>query len=140
MTHGNVYDNKGVYPPHPLDPLIEKVKQCVSNVRDVLSQGYQEVIYQKALLIELHEAGLKADAQVPLQVHYKGILIGDFIVDIIVEDQLLIELKAIQTVTTAHEVQLVNYLQTTGMEIGLLINFGQHPVYFQRKFRDRIYR
>ena len=137
---GNVYERKGAFEPHPLDPLVEQIKQCVSNVRDVLSQGYQEVIYQKALLYELRQAGLKAEAEVPLQVGYKGIILGDFVADIVVENQIIIELKAVQTVVTAHEVQLVNYLKATGIEMGLLINFGQHPVFFKRKFRDYIYR
>ena len=137
---GNVYDNKGIYPPHPLDSLIAQVKQCVSNVRDVLSQGYQEAIYQKALLIELQDAGLKAEAEVPLQVHYKGILLGDFLADIVVEDKLILEIKAVQMVSAAHELQLVNYLKASGLEIGILINFGQHPVFFKRKFRDYIYK
>ena len=137
---GNVYDTKGIYPPHPLDSLIAQVKQCVSNVRDVLSQGYQEAIYQKALLIELQDAGLKAEAEVPLQVHYKGILLGDFLADIVVEDKLILEIKAVQIVSAAHELQLVNYLKASGLEIGILINFGQHPVFFKRKFRDYIYK
>ena len=137
---GNVYDTKGIYPPHPLDSLIAQVKQCVSNVRDVLSQGYQEAIYQKALLIELQDAGLKAEAEVPLQVHYKGILLGDFLADIVVEDKLILEIKAVQMVSAAHELQLVNYLKASGLEIGILINFGQHPVFFKRKFRDYIYK
>ena len=137
---GNVYDTKGIYPPHPLDSLIAQVKQCVSNVRDVLSQGYQETIYQKALLIELQDAGLKAEAEVPLQVHYKGILLGDFLADIVVEDKLILEIKAVQMVSAAHELQLVNYLKASGLEIGILINFGQHPVFFKRKFRDYIYK
>jgi GxxExxY protein len=88
------------------------------------------------LLIELRESGLSAASQVPLNVHYHGELVGSFFADIIVDDSIILELKAIDKLAKVHEVQLVNYLVATGKPVGLLINFGTSEVEVRRKVRD----
>ena len=77
----------------------------------------------RALLIELRKRGLKAESEVPIQVQYKDELVGDYFADIVVEGQVILELKAIEQLQKIHEAQLLNYLKATGFKIGLLINF-----------------
>src|SRR5690349_6382672 len=89
-----------------------------------LGPGFLESVYQKALLYELTKAGLKVESDKPIQVRYEGVIVGDFKADLIVNDELIVELKAVSACAVEHEVQLVNYLTATGKEIGILLNFG----------------
>ena len=84
------------------------------------------------MLLELNKLGLDAERQKPIKVYYDEIIIGDYFADIIVEDVVIIELKAIETIAPEHEVQLVNYLKATNIEVGLLLNFGPKPQYKRR--------
>ncbi|MGA7212965.1 MAG: GxxExxY protein [Terrimicrobiaceae bacterium] len=86
----------------------------------------------------MRKAGVQLESQKPISVHYDGIIVGDFMADLIVEGKVMIELKANQALGVANEAQLVNYLTATGIEIGLLINFGAQRLEFKRK--TRIYR
>jgi len=104
--------------------LTEKIIGCAYQVYNALGAGFIEEIYENALMIELKNAALTAQQQYPVKVYYQGILIGDYVADIIVEDKVIVELKAVSQLTKAHEVQLVNYLKATKLEVGLLINFG----------------
>ena len=97
--------------------------------------GFIESIYHKALLIELQNAGLKAESEKALKVYYNDIVIGDFLIDVFVEDAVVIELKSVENLSKAHEVQLVNYLNGMKKDIGLLINFGPSGVDVKRKYR-----
>jgi GxxExxY protein len=98
--------------------------------------GFLESVYEKCLLIELHKADLNVESQKPITVFYDGEIVGDFVADIIVEDKIILELKSVRQVVTAHEVQLVNYLVATRKPIGLLINFGPAKVDIRRKVRE----
>ena len=104
--------------------LTDKIIKCAYKVYNELGSGFLEKIYENALMIELRDAGLSAQAQYPVKVYYNGLVIGDYIADIVVENKVIIELKAVNNVVKAHEVQLVNYLKATNIEVGLLINFG----------------
>lgn len=104
--------------------LTEKIIGCAYKVYNQLGTGFLEKIYENALMIELRKAGLSAQQQYPVKVYYDGVIIGDHVADIMVEDKVIIELKAVNQLVRAHEVQLVNYLKATGLEVGLLINFG----------------
>lgn len=98
--------------------------------------GFLESVYQNALMIEFSRVGLKAEKEKKIQVHYDdGQVIGDFVADILVEDTVILELKSLKQFHPAHEAQLVNYLKVTGMEVGLLINFGEQ-VEIKRKVLD----
>ena len=97
--------------------------------------GFLESVYKNALLIELRKNGLKVDKEVPINVHYNNVIVGEFQADIIVEDSVILELKAIQKLSTIHEAQLVNYLTATNIEHGLLINFGSEKFEVKRKYR-----
>ena len=93
-----------------VEDIVKKILDSIYCVRGNLVQGYLESLYEKALIIELQERGLKVESQVPVQVNYKGTIIGDFKIDLLVEDCVIIEIKAVQKLQVAHELQLVNYL------------------------------
>lgn len=116
------------------EEIIKTVVQCIYNVRGILVQGYLETVYRRALAVELERYGLKYETEKSMTVMYKGVEVGFFRADIVVEDCLIIELKAVDSITKAHEVQLVNYLTATGIENGLLVNFGENFV-VKRKFK-----
>jgi GxxExxY protein len=102
-----------------------------------LGFGFLESVYKKAMLIELAKHHLKAEEEKPLQVHYDGQIVGDFFVDLFVEDSVVVELKSVQHLSKEHEVQLVTYLKGLSKDIGLLINFGSSGVEVKRKFREQ---
>ena len=118
-----------------VEELIKQIIQCAYNVRKKMYAGFLESVYRNALLIELRGNGLKVDKEVPINVHYNNVIVGEFRADIIVEDLVILELKAIQKLSTIHEAQLVNYLTATNIEHGLLINFGSEKLEVKRKYR-----
>jgi len=115
--------------------LTEKVIGCSYRVYNALGSGYLEKVYENTLRIELEREGLTVKQQEPIKVRYEDQIVGDFYADLGVEDGIIVELKAVQELTTAHEVQLVNYLTATGVDAGLLINFGSSSVKAKRKHR-----
>lgn len=104
-------------------------------VHSTLGPGFLESVYLKALIHELRKAGLNVECEKPIAVQYDGVDVGDFSADLVVENTVMLELKANQSLVLANEVQLVNYLTATGIEIGLLINFGAERLEFKRKTR-----
>ncbi len=117
------------------EELTKKVIGCAFKVHNSLGSGFLEKVYENALRIELSGAGLRVEQQIPIQVYYQGEVIGDFVSDLLVEKRLVVELKAIEKLTKLHEAQLVNYLTATGLDIGLLINFGK-SVQIKRKYKN----
>ena len=117
------------------EELIKKIIAAVYEVQRHLKPGYLEKVYRNALVVELNLMGIKAEAEQPIVIPYKGHLIGEYFADILVEDTVILELKAVNELNQAHEVQLVNYLNGTGRDNGLLINFGVFPADIKRKFR-----
>lgn len=116
--------------------LTQSIIGCAYRVFNTLGAGFAESVYHQSLLIELRESGFLAESQVPLNVYYHGELVGSFFADIVVDDSIILELKAIDKLAKVHEVQLVNYLVATGRPVGLLINFGPSEVEVRRKVRD----
>jgi GxxExxY protein len=119
----------------PAYDLAGQVIGLAMKVHRTLGHGFMESVYQKALVYELAKAGLKVETDKLLQVRYENVVVGDFKADLIVNDELIVELKAVSTMVIEHEVQLVNYLAATGKEIGLLLNFGARSLEFKKKFR-----
>ena len=115
------------------DPLSQKVIGEAMHVHRVLGPGFLESIYQNALLVRLRKAGLEAQSGSPLPVHFEGEIVGTFQTDIIVEGRLLLELKAVSALNSSHEVQLVNYLTATRLNVGLLLNFGMKSLEIKRR-------
>ena len=118
------------------EELTEKIIGCTYTVYNRMGFGFLESVYQNCLTIELAKQNLKAEQQKEIVVHYDDQVVGRFRADVVVENQILIELKSVSRLNKAHEVQLVNYLVATGMNIGLLINFGETKVEVKRKVRD----
>jgi GxxExxY protein len=119
----------------PIDQLTEEVIGFGMKIHRTLGPGFLESVYQKALTLELTRAGCRVDSEKPLKVFYEGIVVGDFSADLLVDDRLIIELKAVQALTVEHEVQTVNYLAATGIDDALLLNFGTSSLQFKRKRR-----
>jgi GxxExxY protein len=115
--------------------LTETVIGCAMKVHQALGPGFLESVYEKALAHELSKAGLQVECQQPVKVTYDGVVVGDFVADMLVAGVVLVENKAVQTLLQAHEVQLVNYLTATSIEIGLLLNFGASSLQVKRKHR-----
>jgi GxxExxY protein len=114
--------------------VTEKVIGVFYDVYNELGHGFLESVHEEALAIALLEAGLKVERQVPIAVWFRGRRVGDFRADIVVDGQVLLELKAARTIDQAHEKQLLNYLRATDIEVGLLLNFGVRP-----EFRRLVY-
>ena len=112
--------------------LTEKVIGACFEVANDLGNGFLESVYRKALIIVLRQLGLKADEEVPLKVSFRGQIVGDFYADVLVDNRLIIELKAVKALTAEHEAQLMNYLKAAGVKVGLLINFGKTKVEWKR--------
>lgn len=118
-----------------IDDLTQVIIGCAYKVHNALGPGFLERIYENALRIELEQAGICVRQQQPIKVCYEGHVVGDYFADLCVDGNLIIEIKAVQTLVKEHEAQLVNYLTATGVNNGLLINFGP-SVQVKRKFRE----
>ena len=112
--------------------LTEQVIKAFYTVYNTLGYGFLEKVYEKSLMIELAEVGLSATSQYPIEVYYKQQHVGLYYADIVVNDILILEFKAAESLCEEHEYQLINYLKATDIEIGLLFNFGKSPQ-FSRK-------
>ena len=107
--------------------VTEKILGVLFEVYNELGGGFLESVYHEALRIALGQAGLRVVSQVPVQVHFRGEVVGNFRADLIVNDCVLLELKAISTFDREHEGQILHYLRATSLEVGLLLNFGPRP-------------
>ena len=107
--------------------LTERIIKCFYEVYNQLGYGFLEKVYEHSMMIELAREDLQTRNQVPINVQYKGELVGDYFADIIVNDVVILELKAAESVVEEHELQLINYLKATNVEVGLLLNFGRKP-------------
>ncbi|MBU4199065.1 MAG: GxxExxY protein [Verrucomicrobia bacterium] len=97
-----------------------------------LGYGFLEKVYQKAMMVELHRIGLRADMEHPIHVRYKTVVVGDYAADLFVENQVMVEIKVAKEYNRQDEPQLLNELKGTGIKVGLLINFGRTKVEFKR--------
>jgi GxxExxY protein len=112
--------------------LTEKIIGVCFDVSNELGSGFLESVYRKALSLGLEEQGLRVQSEVPLKVMFCGHVVGNFYADLIVEDRIVLEIKAVTFLSPDFEAQLVNYLRATGCKVGLLINFGKRRVEWKR--------
>ena len=119
------------------DPLTRQVIGLAMRVHTALGPGFMESVYRRALLYELRRADVACEEEKRITVFYEGEAVGDFIADIVIDGRVLVELKAVEVLHSAHEVQTVNYLKATGIDIGLLLNFGTTRLQIRRK-SDRV--
>ena len=111
-----------------------KIIGAFYNVYNTLGYGFLEKVYERALVTELEENGFRAECQEPIKVHYNGKPVGNYFADIVVDEKVVLEIKAAAKISKAHETQLINYLKATQIEIGFVLNFGPEPA-----FRRKIY-
>src|SRR5947207_10106743 len=116
--------------------LCGQVIGLAMKVHSTLGPGFLESVYQNALIWELRKSGLKSEAEKPVSVQYDGQIVGAFAADLLVNDSVIVGIKAIQTLAKAHEIQLVNYLTATGLDEGLLLIFGDERLQFKKKLRS----
>ena len=114
----------------------EKIIGCAFSVSNALGAGFLEKVYQNALLVELANAGLQAEKEKQIQVLYKNQVVGDYFADILVNQQVIIEIKAVQSLNEIHQAQLLNYLKATNLSLGLLINFGTPKIQIKKMIND----
>ena len=112
--------------------LFEKVVGAVYEVSNTLGAGFLEKVYERALKTELNSQGIKAESQVPIQVLYRGKIIGDYFADLLVEDKMIVELKCVETLNNEHVAQTLNYLKATDHHLALLVNFQHLKVEWRR--------
>lgn len=118
------------------EELSGKILQACFEVNKELGSGFLESVYERALVVALKQKGLNVISQVPLLVKFRNIVVGEFYADLLVDDKILIELKAVTNLTNEHFAQLLNYLKATGIEVGLIVNFG-NPKLEYRRFNNR---
>jgi GxxExxY protein len=116
--------------------VLEKIIGCAYRVYNKMGFGFLESVYEKCLLLELTKAGLRTESQQPITVRYDGEVVGEFVADIIVENDIIVELKSVRMISKIHEAQLVNYLVATGKPVGLLLNFAEEKVEVKRKVKE----
>lgn len=100
-----------------------------------LGAGFNEKVYENALMVALKKSGIEAARQVPFRVYFETILVGEYIADLVVDGLVVVELKACEALTSAHRAQCVNYLKASGLGVGLLFNFGSHRLEVRRVVR-----
>ena len=116
------------------EEITHKVIGAAYKVFNTLGFGFLESVYQNSMILELSKSSLNVEAEKPLKVYYDDEVVGDFYVDLFVEDKIIVELKSVKNLAKEHEVQLVNYLNGLRKDIGLLINFGPSGVEIKRKY------
>lgn len=121
----------------PHAEITEAVIGCAFEVIKALGSGFLESVYEKALLLALNQKGLSAVAQQPLRVLFRGENVGEFFADLLVEGKVLVELKAVKALAPEHQAQLINYLNAGGIEVGLLINFGNPRLEIKHCFKSK---
>jgi GxxExxY protein len=119
-----------------IDQLTYAINGAIFEVNRILGPGFLEKVYENALLFELKQNGIKAQAQAPIRVTYKEAIVGDYIADILVDDRVILELKTVERIERIHEAQLLNYLKATGIKVGLLVNFKNTKAEIKRLVLD----
>ena len=116
--------------------LTEKILKVFYKVYNKLGYGFLEKVYENAMMIELKQENIPATAQAPIRVIYDGEVIGDYYADVLVDNKVIVELKAARSLSEENEAQLLNYLKATGIEVGLLLNFGLRPEMKRKVFNN----
>jgi len=114
--------------------ITDKIIKAFYQVYNTLGYGFLEKVYENALIIELKKLSLNVIAQYPIRVYYDTVVVGDYFADILVESTVIIEIKVAKTISIEHEVQLLNYLKATQLEVGLILNFGPKAEFSRKAF------
>ena len=119
-----------------INDITYAINGAAFEVNRVLGSGFLEKVYENALLVELKTRGLNVKSQMPVNVFYKKNVVGEYVVDILVENKVIVELKTVEKFDNVHEAQLLNYLKASGIQVGLLINFKHPKVEIKRMVLD----
>ena len=119
-----------------IDDITYQIRGAIFEVNNVLGYGFLEKVYEKALMIELRSRGLRVENQHPLKVRYKEQIVGEYFADLLVEAQVIVEIKAATNLLKVHQAQLLNYLRATGVPVGLLVNFTRNKAEIKRMVLD----
>ena len=117
--------------------LTQKIIGVFYEVYNELGHGFLESVYENAMTLALREARIDARQQAPITVRFRGQIVGDFRADLLVDDAVIVEIKAAKTLESAHDAQLLNYLRATEIEVGMLMNFGPKPEFKRLAFDNR---
>lgn len=120
------------------EDITEKIIGSFYKVYNTLGYGFLEKVYENAMAIELRKSGLKVVQQENIKVFYESTEVGDYYADLLVDDLVIVELKAAKSICEEHEAQLVNYLKATTIEVGLLLNFGKEPEFKRKIFQNHL--
>lgn len=116
--------------------LTGSILKLFYEVYNELGHGFLEKVYQNALYTELKKNGFEVESQKQIKVYYNNVEVGEYYADLIVNDKVILELKATESINEAHEFQLLNYLKSTNIEVGLLLNFGKKPEFCRKVFQN----
>ena len=125
-----------INPDYLYSELSDNIINCYYKVYNTLGFGFLEKIYQKSLEIELRKSGLIVESQYSIKVYYDNSIVGEYYADLFVESKIIVEIKAIEILVKESELQLINYLKSTNVEVGLLLNFGKKPEVKRRVFTN----
>ncbi|MDQ8180823.1 GxxExxY protein [Pelagicoccus sp. SDUM812005] len=120
------------------DPVTSKIITIAHQVHAELGHGFNEKIFENSLAIALTEDGFKVSQQHPIDVHFRGHLVGEFFADILVDDTLILELKALTALAPEHHAQLINYIKAANLQTGLLLNFGAPKLQVKRAYHPNL--
>ena len=112
--------------------LTRSIIGCAFDVINELGDGFLESVYEKALMVALEDAGIAVESQKAIDVNFRGRIVGNFCADLIVEDKVIVELKTVSSLAPEHSAQVINYLNATGFQVGLLLNFGNPKLQYKR--------
>ena len=124
--------DRRIVPVIPEAELTDKIIGAAFAVHNELGSGFLERVYENAMVIQLRSMGICLEQQKQLQVHFMGVVVGDYQADLVVEGRVLLELKSVSTLDPVHEAQIMNYLRASGIKVGLLLNFGRPKLQFKR--------
>jgi len=112
--------------------LVYEVVGCAMKVHRELGYGFLEKVYENSMMVLLNKKNIKAKQQFPVSVHFENVVVGEYFADFMIEDKILVELKAVEKITNVHFAQVLNCLKATGIKLGLLINFGPRKLEYER--------
>ena len=112
--------------------LTRKIIGCAFEVQNELGVGFLESVYEKAMVVALAQSGIPVQAQAPINVSFRGVIVGSFYADLLVNERVIVELKTVSELSEQHRMQVINYLNATGIPVGLLINFGNPRLQYRR--------
>ncbi len=118
-----------------LEGLTRSIIGCAFGVSNELGSGFLESVYEKAIVVALGAQGIGVSVQAPINVYFRGETVGVFYADLLIEDKVIVELKAVRALAPEHQAQVINYLKATGIEVGLLLNFGRPRLEYKRLTR-----